>query len=80
MSSLKRLTAGRRAHRERAQPAARAHLGELEKKKDYRKRADDYQTKSRALKSADSVVLAESSFENSIAVAVTLIGKSRLPS
>ncbi|KAL2178781.1 small-subunit processome [Thermothelomyces heterothallicus CBS 202.75] len=50
MSSL-RNSIQRRAHRERAQPLERARLGLLEKKKDYQKRARDYNKKKEVLKS-----------------------------
>ncbi|KAL2154263.1 hypothetical protein VTH82DRAFT_2939 [Thermothelomyces myriococcoides] len=50
MSSL-RNSIQRRAHRERAQPLERARLGLLEKKKDYQKRARDYNKKKQVLKS-----------------------------
>ncbi|KAK3330118.1 small-subunit processome [Apodospora peruviana] len=50
MSSL-RNSVQRRSHRERAQPLERARLGLLEKKKDYQKRAKDYNKKKAVLKS-----------------------------
>ncbi|KAL2257402.1 hypothetical protein VTK26DRAFT_217 [Humicola hyalothermophila] len=50
MSSL-RNSIQRRAHRERAQPLERERLGLLEKKKDYQKRARDYNKKKAVLKS-----------------------------
>ncbi|KAK3394342.1 small-subunit processome [Podospora didyma] len=50
MSSL-RNSVQRRSHRERAQPVERQRLGLLEKKKDYQKRAKDYNKKKAVLKS-----------------------------
>jgi U3 small nucleolar RNA-associated protein 11 len=44
------LQAPRRTHHERAQPAARARLGLLEKHKDYKIRAQDYNRKKKTLK------------------------------
>lgn len=52
MSSLRNLNKARaRSYKERSQPQHRAHLGSLEKKKDYKLRAEHYQRKQNTLKS-----------------------------
>ena len=78
MSSL-RNAVKRSTHKERAQPAARKHLGLLEKHSDYKKRADDYKKKTARLKTLTRKAAERNQDEFYFAMTKTVAGERRGP-
>ena len=78
MSSL-RNAVKRSTHKERAQPAARKHLGLLEKHSDYKKRADDYKEKTARLKTLTRKAAERNQDEFYFAMTKTVAGERRGP-
>ena len=78
MSSL-RNAVKRSTHKERAQPAARKHLGLLEKHSDYKKRADDYKKKTARLKTLKRKAAERNQDEFYFAMTKTVAGERRGP-
>ena len=78
MSSL-RNAVKRSTHKERAQPAARKHLGLLEKHSDYKKRADDYKKKTARLKTLTRKAAERNQDEFYFAMTMTVAGERRGP-
>ena len=78
MSSLRNAVT-RSTHKERAQPAARKHLGLLEKHSDYKKRADDYKKKTARLKTLTRKAAERNQDEFYFAMTKTVAGERRGP-
>ena len=78
MSAL-RNAVKRSTHKERAQPAARKHLGLLEKHSDYKKRADDYKKKTARLKTLTRKAAERNQDEFYFAMTKTVAGERRGP-